>query len=167
MSLPPITGNLPSSRAKPATISCPPSATHGGVLLQDLASDVSAPLSGSSSLRHLSLGPCLHTRGFGGASVVAALGQSHPRCSRMEVGGLAGGCCSWEVLWQRWDRPSGLAAQGWRQAISPGRSSWLRMGAILGHREFPQEPTPQCNSFAWVCVCVCVCARARAPGLFC
>ena len=52
---------------------------------------------------------------------------------------------SWEVLQENQDRASGLAMQGCRQAVSPGRSNQLRMEAILGQRKFPLEPTPQCN----------------------
>ena len=64
------------------------------------------------------------------------------------MGILAGGYSCWEMLQQYWDRPSGFAAQGWRQAVSPGRSNQLWKGAVLCQREFPLEPTPQCNSSA-------------------
>lgn len=50
------------------------------------------------------------------------------------------------MLHQLQDRPSGLAAQGWRKAVSPGRRDQLRTGTDLGQREFPLKPTPQCNS---------------------
>ena len=41
MSIPPVIHNFPFSlQAKTAATSCPPSATHGGVLFQDLASDM-------------------------------------------------------------------------------------------------------------------------------
>ena len=58
---------------------------------------------------------------------------------------MAGGCSGQEVLQHR-GRPSGLAAQGWRQAVSPGRSHRLRTGELLGRREFPLKPTPQCHN---------------------
>ena len=57
-----------------------------------------------------------------------------------------GGCSGREVLQQRRDRPSSLAVQGWGQAVSPGRSDRLGMGAFLGGRKFPLEPTPQSDS---------------------
>ena len=60
----------------------------------------------------------------------------------MEAGGLAGGRLGWEVLQQRRDRPSGLAMQGWRQVVSPGRSNQLRIREVLDGRQFPLEPTP-------------------------
>lgn len=41
-----------------------------------------------------------------------------------------------------WSFHSGLAPQGWRQAVSPGRSDQLRTGVVLGQREFPLKPTP-------------------------
>ena len=63
----------------------------------------------------------------------------------MEAGSLEGGCSGWDVLQQLQDRPSGLAAQGWRQAVSPGQSHLLRTGVVLGQREFPLQPIPWCN----------------------
>ena len=43
MSVPPVTGNLPVPlTVKTAAFSCPPSASHGGVSLQDLASNTQA-----------------------------------------------------------------------------------------------------------------------------
>ena len=47
----------------------------------------------------------------------------------MEAGSLAGGCSSGELLQQCWDRPSGLATQGWRQAS-------LQAGAISSGQEW-------------------------------
>lgn len=70
----------------------------------------------------------------------------------MEAGDVAGGGSSWEVLQQCRNRPSGLAAQGWGQAVSPGGSNQLRTGAVLGGREFPFKatPTPQCvTALTW------------------
>lgn len=51
--------------------------------------------------------------------------------AKMEAGGLVGGCSSWEGLQEHWDRPSGIAVQGWRQVISPGRSNQIRVGVVL------------------------------------
>lgn len=52
----------------------------------------------------------------------------------------------WEVQQELRDRPSGLAAQGWSQVVPSGRSNRLRMGAVLGQREFAIKLTPQCDS---------------------
>ena len=64
----------------------------------------------------------------------------------MEAGGLVEGCSIQEVLQQQWNRRSGLAAQGWRQVVSLHRRDQLRTRVVLGQREFPLKPTPQCNS---------------------
>ena len=69
--------------------------------------------------------------------------------ARMEAGGLAGGCSGWKVLQQCWDRPSGLALQGWKQVVSPGRSSQLRMGPVLGVRKFLLEPALDLTTWTW------------------
>ena len=52
-----------------------------------------------------------------------------------------------EVLQQRQGRlSSGLAAQGWRKAVSPGGSNQLSTRVVLGCRIFPLELTLKCNS---------------------
>ena len=63
-------------------------------------------------------------------------------CTRMEAGGLAGGCSEREVQQQHQNRPSGLAVQGWRQVVPPGGSNQLSTGVVLELREFL---TPQCK----------------------
>ena len=97
-----------------------------------------------------SLGLCLHTTRIWRCRPSSTEWRwdraSGLRHTRMEAGSLVGDCSGWEVLQHRQDRPSGLAAQGWRKAVSPGRRDQLRTGTDLGQREFPLKPTPQCNS---------------------
>lgn len=59
----------------------------------------------------------------------------------LEAGGLAGSCYGQEVL-QHQERPSGLATQGWRHAVSVSRFDLLRTTVVLGQVEFSLEPTP-------------------------